>query len=1348
MTSPLSSSSSAVHGELSSHSEQSRPVAKKKRIFISLRFGEAHEAAKELKQALHEACHDVDVFLCDVPPGDDISEEIITALTDCDLAVIMGTKTYGKKTASKFSTFEELRFIINEEKPYFLIKMCDEFQVKQTRFRLPADISYFLWNPDCGTPAHGTATTPRRLAPPAELVPQILKKLGAVTGAGDAGTAVSPRRAPPRLDAELTPWLDKYRLLGTVGYVLERLGITNLKALEQATQALRNTRQRAVLRRDAEAAAGKRKHKHKHKQRGKGARAASHAMATASNGGRQGEPASTQLIEDMLRREKYDANNKLPPAVVARFLRACRARTWRGITKRAQKAGKAGKAARAKAAGAEGEEGGGEGDGDTDGGNVGVYGVDSTAEDGVLREDDAAALAMVDGDEQQGDPANGEHSDSPKAVHEHVASKPAGVADERVFLECFERIKDEAACKQIILSIWNNTSDEEEAFVDDFTLDMARALGEALKGNTTVKDLDLSTIEIDGEQARAIAAALPFNTTLETLNMEGNEIGPDAAVAIADALKRNTSIVELDLEDNGIGPRGLKAISEALQENTTLQILLLGENDLLGVPEDAESDSEADISGVKALADALRVNRTLLCLSLRDNVMTSEAWRLICNTLAINQGLAEIDLSEIEITDTEARQLLRALRVNRRIIELDVDMDEVSDGLDDRIMTVVERNEERQEALGSLLKLGSVPLSTAKVFVCGHQGIGKTTLINTLQASPSFFATLFRRRRKVLDEPDHPEQRTPGIEMHDFALRRKRSSASVVLTASTSSCAPDDPNASADWLHAGTDSDRDNDSDEDEGDDDDENGGGSRASTSSKSAPRCKLRVYDFAGQTEYHVVHELLFADHNAVFVVCVDLSKDKATVEESVLYWLRFIKTRLAQAVHRSQHPPHVFVVGTKADKVHEQNALASTPAATATNSAVSPPPQLFPAGDGLLHSSRLREWFGDAMRVHPFLVPLRCHDARDAGTQHLRDLLHAAWVEVTQQEVRVPKVVELIARGIRVCRRQDEGPWPVAKLFAAIKERVADLRETLEFDESVLRKTLRYLHVRGDVLWFHAVPSLADQIFVSPPWLLRQVVGPSLAPERFPQHLHTTNGRVTFSEFESKLGRIMPADTVVDVLASMLLCFEEDQAVHNSSERHFVLPSRLQWDPDRLWNPADASMDVYAGRGLVVPRESGMVFPPGVFPRIQSRMVHCFGAGTSVWQNGFITLFAPVELYGRIIGDERIDLWVRCPSKFKEDAWLALDMMLAEVEEEVQGIDYDHLVLSYVHLSCLHPFPAGYALADVEDAALAGETHISTMLPNTSPAHTTSPGTLTDELDNLLREDLFLKPLALVQ
>lgn len=171
-------------------------------IFISLRFGEALEEATALKKLL--ADRGLSVFLCAVPEGESIADAIIAALDTCKLVVILATRTYGAKTASTFSTYEELNYIVEQRKPYFLVKMCEQYAEARTRFHLPSHISYYPWLP---------RSEAERLDVPQQLVDNIEDRLrrllqsgveAATPTAEDASYAAMPgMRAEPHSAARL-----------------------------------------------------------------------------------------------------------------------------------------------------------------------------------------------------------------------------------------------------------------------------------------------------------------------------------------------------------------------------------------------------------------------------------------------------------------------------------------------------------------------------------------------------------------------------------------------------------------------------------------------------------------------------------------------------------------------------------------------------------------------------------------------------------------------------------------------------------------------------------------------------------------------------------------------------------------------------------------------------------------------------------------------------------------------------------------------------------------------------------------------------------------------------------------
>ena len=96
-------------------------------VFISLRFAEALDQGKRLKAELETI--GLSVFLCAADAGDDLADVIAENLVKSKLVVILGTATYGFKTSSSYSTYNELEYVTSANKPFFLVKMCSEFTV-------------------------------------------------------------------------------------------------------------------------------------------------------------------------------------------------------------------------------------------------------------------------------------------------------------------------------------------------------------------------------------------------------------------------------------------------------------------------------------------------------------------------------------------------------------------------------------------------------------------------------------------------------------------------------------------------------------------------------------------------------------------------------------------------------------------------------------------------------------------------------------------------------------------------------------------------------------------------------------------------------------------------------------------------------------------------------------------------------------------------------------------------------------------------------------------------------------------------------------------------------------------
>ena len=75
--------------------------------------------------------------------------------------------------------------------------------------------------------------------------------------------------------------------------------------------------------------------------------------------------------------------------------------------------------------------------------------------------------------------------------------------------------------------------------------------------------INLECNEIDVEWAKAIGEALKVNTSLTEIDLGSNKIGDEGGKAIGEALKVNTSLTEIYLAGNKIGDEGKEAIGEA-----------------------------------------------------------------------------------------------------------------------------------------------------------------------------------------------------------------------------------------------------------------------------------------------------------------------------------------------------------------------------------------------------------------------------------------------------------------------------------------------------------------------------------------------------------------------------------------------------------------------------------------------------------------------------------------------------------------------------------------------------------------------------------------------------------------
>lgn len=182
-------------------------------------------------------------------------------------------------------------------------------------------------------------------------------------------------------------------------------------------------------------------------------------------------------------------------------------------------------------------------------------------------------------------------------------------------------------------------------------------LVEALEGNTSVKQLDLTSCTIGASEVKTLAGVLP-STSVKELNLSQCDIGDTGAEALASVLA-SSSVQALDVSSCGLGASGAEALARALA-GSPLQELTLWGNPIQDAGAKALaaglkgsrvvdlflSGNEIGDEGAKALASSLR-HSTLTWLTLSDNQLGNEG------VTALAAGIQESPLESLDLSEND-----------------------------------------------------------------------------------------------------------------------------------------------------------------------------------------------------------------------------------------------------------------------------------------------------------------------------------------------------------------------------------------------------------------------------------------------------------------------------------------------------------------------------------------------------------------------------------------------------------------------------------------------------------------------------------------------------------------------
>ncbi|KAJ4455897.1 putative Protein NLRC3 [Paratrimastix pyriformis] len=165
---------------------------------------------------------------------------------------------------------------------------------------------------------------------------------------------------------------------------------------------------------------------------------------------------------------------------------------------------------------------------------------------------------------------------------------------------------------------------------------------------------------------------------LHTLIMTHNLIGERGAKVLGQVLRTNGTLVQLDLSHNGLGPNGAAALGRALTENRTLTGLLLNHCNALKtntalVRLELAHNAMTD-GGISALAEALRTNMSLQQIDLTSNNVQDPGGTELARALLSNACLKRLILASNNLADVAVGALVDTLRTNSTLLEVDISL--------------------------------------------------------------------------------------------------------------------------------------------------------------------------------------------------------------------------------------------------------------------------------------------------------------------------------------------------------------------------------------------------------------------------------------------------------------------------------------------------------------------------------------------------------------------------------------------------------------------------------------------------------------------------------------------------
>ncbi|KAL4580024.1 hypothetical protein LXL04_016198 [Taraxacum kok-saghyz] len=289
----------------------------------------------------------------------------------------------------------------------------------------------------------------------------------------------------------------------------------------------------------------------------------------------------------------------------------------------------------------------------------------------------------------------------------------------------------------------------------------------ALGWNTTVRSLDLTGVRLKSRWAKEFRWVLEQNRSLREVNLSKTCLKDKGVVYVAAGLFKNRWLESLRVDDNRFGGIGVEHLLCPLTRFSTIQIQA---NITLKSITFGGRRTKIGREGLIAILQMLSTNQTVTRLGIYDDhsLRPQDMIRIFKN-LERNASLKCLSLQGCKGVDGDLvlKTIMETLQVNPWIEEIDLARTPLQKcGKAEEIHLKLGQNAKSEPSEVDLIK--DMPMTVPKscrVFICGQEFAGKTTLCNSISQNFSSSKLPYIEQVKTLVNPVEQAIRTTGMKV-------------------------------------------------------------------------------------------------------------------------------------------------------------------------------------------------------------------------------------------------------------------------------------------------------------------------------------------------------------------------------------------------------------------------------------------------------------------------------------------------------------------------------------------------------------------------------------------------------